>query len=96
MSHSKLKMSEMTQKSPYHFTDRSSTKFNLDNYLNGTTNFEETKRFQEQAMKSGLSQLDTQKLLDLVQKYGDPKGSTMTTNQLLQSRQKGLSDMQNL
>jgi len=45
-----LKMSEFSQKSPIqNFTDRSSTRLNLDNYLNGTmkttSNFEDTKKF---------------------------------------------------
>jgi len=42
----------------------------LDKYLNGSLksnlDMQESKRFEQQALKSGFNQLDTQKLLELV------------------------------
>ncbi len=57
----------------------SSTQMQLDKYLNGSLksnlDMQESKRFEQQALKSGFNQLDTQKLLELVQKYSGGVGS---------------------
>ena len=52
---------------------QSDNKEQLDKYLDSsfrrTADLDESKRFEQQALKSGFNHLDTQKLMELVNKY---------------------------
>ncbi len=71
-SHKSPPTQKVTQKSS---NKKNVNNYALDQYLNGTQysnmNFEDSRKFEVMALKSGMNQMDTQKLLDLVKKYGN-------------------------